>query len=261
MSWIAQLKARVALLASDLRVDVDEAAAVIAGACEGVDLSCVGTRDEAERVVAVAEPVTPLERLEATPGVIVSRDFREAGKGARWDRVREYDPKVHGWPKNKERGQARGVLPWEKVSTIVLHTAGVNGLHPDRWLGVPCHAAVANDATVVLCHELNAYLWAAHTANKFSVSIEIAGDRTITDAQIPAARALLRYVVEELRRRRPLDENGEPLPLYVAPHRFYHRSRVKDCDGPIWTQIGAWGMDELDLQLGPVLGTGKPLPF
>lgn len=260
-STLARMKASLALLAADLCVDVDEAACVLQGALEGVDLLDVGQRDPAERVPAIAEPVTPLERLHATLGVVVSRDFRAAGRGAKWDRVREYDPKVHGWPKNKQRGQARGVLPWEKVSTIVLHTAGVNGLHPDRWLGVPCHAAVANDATVVLCHELNSYLWAAHAANRYSCSLEIAGNQTITDKQIPAARAALRYMAEELRRRRPAGPDGEPLPVYVAPHRFSHRSRVQDCGAAIWREVGEWGMRELGLLLGPVVGSGKPLPW
>lgn len=260
-STIARMKASLALLVADLRVDVDEATAVMQGAAEGVDLLDVGRHDPSERVPAIAEPVTSLERLHATPGVIVSRDFRDAGAGATWDRVREYDPKVYGYPRNKQRGQARGVLPWSSVSTVVLHTAGTVGMHPDRWLGVPCHAAVADDATVVLCHELNSYLWSAHAANRFSCSLEVAGNRTITEGQIPVARALLRYMAEELRRRRPAGPDGEPLPVYVAPHRFYHRSRVQDCGALIWEAVGVWGMQELGLLLGPVLGSGKPLPW
>ena len=258
MAVFARLRARVSLLASDLRADLDEVAACYAGDLADVDLTAVPSplADAPDDVA-----VSPLARLRATEGVIVSRDFRAAGKGAQWDRVREYDPKVHGWPKNKKRGQARGSREWEQVSTIVLHTAGVNGLHPDRWLGVPCHAAVANDATVVLCHDLRAYLWAAHAANRYSCSLEVAGNKAITPAQIPAARALLRYVVEELRLRRPKAADGGPLPLYVAPHRFSHRSRVNDCGPEIWREVGEWGMSELGLGLGPVVGSGNPLPW
>ena len=251
---MSSLRAQFALFSRDLRVSVAEGRAALAGKLEGVDLTDVGRRD-------FSEPQTALERLRGTPGVVVSRDYRDAGRGGRWDRVREYNPAIHGWPKNKERGQARGVLPWAQVSTIVLHTAGVEGMGPGRWLGVPCHAAVASDASIVLCHELNSYLWAAHAANRYSCSIEIAGKRTITDEQISAARALLRYTVEELRARRPLGPDGDMLPLHVAPHRFSHRSRGKDCDVAIWESIGVWGMRELGLDLGPVVGSGRPLPF
>lgn len=259
----AMIKARLRLLLGDERVDADELAHVLASSLEGVDLSRNGDHDGDERNSLTPEPValTPLERLEYTPGVILSRDFRAAGKGAAFDRVRDYDTKIYGWPKNKERGQSRGVLPWASVSTIVIHTTGVDGLHPDRFLGIPAHTGVANDASVVLMHELNTYLFASHAANRYSCSMEIAGDRSMKAAQIGPARALLRYMVEELRRRRPLDDNGEPLPVYVAPHRFSHKSRTKDPDTQIWRVVGEWGMDELGLLLGPVVGSGKPLPF
>lgn len=225
------------------RVDADEVAAVLSGSAE-VDTERVPARDD------VADE--PLDRLRAS--TIVSRDFRAAGHGAQWDRVREYDPKIYGWPKNKKRGQARGVLPWEKVTTIILHTSGVNGMHPDRWLGVPTHVAVANDATVVLCHELNTYLWAAHAANRYSCSLEIAGNKTISEAQVKSGRAALRYMVAELRSRRP----G---PVHIAPHRFSHRSRAQDCGAEIWEALGEWAMRELSCELGPVVGSGRGLPF
>jgi len=183
---------------------------------------------------------------------LVSRDFRDQ---AAWPRARNYDPAIYGYPRNKGRGRPRGRLPWAKVTTIVLHTAGVpKGMHADRWLGVPCHVAVADDATVVLCHDLNTYLHAAHAANRFSCSLEVAGDCTITDEQVPAARAALRYMATELRARRP----G---PVYVIPHRFAHSSRVRDCGPAIWAAVAEWGLAELELLLGPVVGSGRPLPW
>ena len=245
-----QVRAKLALLRdSSLRVDANELACTLRGELEGIDLTNNPHPDGGEP--PSAEP-SPLDRLERATSV--SRDFRAAGKGAEWDRVREYDPKIYGWPKNKQRGQSRGVRKWEDITTVVLHTAGVDGLHPDRWLGVPCHLAVADNASVVLCHEITAYLWAAHAANRFSVSIEIAGNRAITEEQVPPARAALRYVVDMLRSER----EG---PVFVAPHRFYHKSRAKDCDVMIWESVGEWGMQELSLELGPVLGSGRPLPF
>lgn len=242
-SLLARVQAQLAALRE--RVDVDEATDVLAGTSD-VDTEHVP--------VVAAVPTSAMDRLLSVPNVYVSRDFRAAGRGQKYDRVREYDPRAHGYPRNKQRGQARGVLAWEKVTTIVLHTAGVVGMHPDRWLGVPTHVAVANDATVVLCHELNAYLWASHAANRYSCSLEIAGNKTITDAQIVSGRAALRYMVDELRSRRP----G---PVYVAPHRFSHKSRAQDCGPMIWEKLGEWAMTELGCELGPVVGSGQALPF
>jgi hypothetical protein len=226
-------------------VDASEVADVLAGTSE-VDTEHVP--------VVAAVPTSAIEQLRSTSGVVVSRDFRAAGRGQKFDRVREYDPKVHGYPRNKQRGQARGVLKWESIATIVIHTAGVSGMHPDRWLGVPTHVAVANDASVVLCHELNAYLWAAHAANRYSCSLEIAGNKTISEAQVVSGRAALRYMVNELRSRRP----G---PVHVAPHRFSHKSRAQDCGAEIWAALGEWAMQMLGCELGPVVGSGQGLPF
>lgn len=243
LSLLVRLQSHLAALGE--LVEASEVADVLAGPAD-VDT---------ERVpVIAAVPTSAMERLHATPGVIVSRDFRAAGRGQKWDRVREYPTKVHGWPANKQRGQARGELKWESITTIVIHTAGVSGMHPDRWLGVPTHVAVANDATVVLCHELNTYLWAAHAANRYSCSLEIAGNKTISEAQVVSGRAALRYMVDELRSRRP----G---PVHVAPHRFSHKSRAQDCGAEIWEALGEWAMSTLGCELGPVVGSGRGLPF
>lgn len=256
--FTAFVRARMLLLADrHLRVDLDEAAAVVAGMLDGADLEHVGEADPDERDESTPEPVTPLERLIATPGVIVSRDFRAAGKGAEWDRVRKYDGRVYGYPTDKSRGQARGVLDWDQIDLLGLHTAGTNGLHPDRWLGVPCHNAVANDATIVLCHRLNAYLWSIHAANRRAVSMEVAGNQTITPAQAVAARALARYNVETLREKRSPDKDGGPRPIYVAPHRMFHRSRGVDTNAAIWREVGEFCIDELGCKLAPKpMGTG-----
>lgn len=249
MSWLHKMLARYDAL-MDERVEISEAASVHAGDLSEVDLV---------RPLVPLVATSPETRLRRD--ALVSRDYRVAGKGRKWDRAKEYDPKVYGWPRNKKRGQSRGTRSWDKIDTIVLHTAGVNGLHPDRWLGVPCHAAVANDSTAVLCHDLRAYLWAAHAANRYSVSLEIAGNQTITPEQVRTARALVRYMVEELRANRSPDEAGNVRPLYIIPHRFAHRSRVNDCAEPIWQQVGEWAMLELGLELGEVVGSGKPLPW
>lgn len=231
------------------RVDWDEVQRALAGDLPGVDTSQNAPEDPSERAPEDPAPVTPLERLEAA--VTVSRDFRDTDV---WDRTKKYNWRKYGWPADKSRGQSRGTRDWEQITTIVVHTAGSNGLHPDRWLGVPSHAAVANDATAVLQHRMQAYLWAAHAANRYSVSLEIAGDRVITPAQIPVARALVRYFFEERQRH----VEGQ---MYIAPHMFSHRSRVNDCGPQIWNEVGVWAMDTFGLELGPVVGTGSGMPF
>jgi hypothetical protein len=253
----------------DERADLDEQAGTVAGHVDvtrnpeivAPELGRLALQQLLHTVKALRSPpvfgrardgtATLIESFDVGLGSLVSRDFRDL---VLWDRTRSYPARVHGWPANKSRGQSRGVLPWEKVTTIVLHTSDVDGMHPDRWLGVPCHVAVADDASVVLCHELNTYLWAAHTANSFSCSLEIAGRRTITAEQTAAGRIALRYMVGELLERRP----G---PVYIMPHRFSHASRLNDPGPEIWRALGEWAIAELGLLLGPVVGSGRGLPW
>lgn len=246
MSWLTELVDHVR---AGARVEAAEQAAVASGVLDGVDLLGRAVAELTERVPTIAEPVTPLEVLEARVGI--ARDYRDLEL---WDRTRKYDTRKHGWPADKSRGQSRGVREWASITTIVLHTAGVRGMHTDRWLGVPTHAAVADGGEVVLCHHLLAYLWAAHSANRYSMSLEVGGNRTLTDDQVEPARELVRYMVDERRRH----HDG---PLFIGPHRFFHKSRGVDCDAPIWGAVGEWAIRELDLELAPIDGSGRPLPF
>ena len=252
-------------LVGNSRADWSEIVATLKGELEDVDQTRNGDVENDIEYVEVPEPAWPfksvtlggpvagsaLDTLIATPGVVVSRDFRDLTK---WDRLDEYPWRQYGWPSSKARAQSRGRVEWENLTTIVVHTAGATNLHPDRWLGVPSHCAVADDATAVLQHFLNTYLWAAHAANRYSASLEVAGNGGITDEQVPVARALVRYMYETRQ------EHVEG-PMYIAPHRFSHSSRGKDCDWDIWDAVCVWAMDELGLKLGPVVGSGKPLPF
>jgi hypothetical protein len=239
---LKQLTAGLAERLAEERVTEAERLAVEAGALPGIDLSA-GPE--------LGHDGNPLARLHAA--TTVSRDFRTSGKGQAWDRVKVYPAKPYGYPRNKQRGQSRGVREWSSIDKVVLHTAGVDGLHPDRWLGVPTHGAVADDATVVLCHELTAYLYAAHELNRRSVSIEVAGNRTISAEQVEPGRALIRYYVEQLREH-------HDRPLYLSPHRHGHSSRGNDCDAAIWRELGEWAIDTLGLQLGEPVGSGRPIP-
>lgn len=237
------------------RIDPDELDRLLADEIEGVDSTRSPVRDLTELDDSTPGPTTPLERLLAE--VPIARDFREAGAGRTWDRAKRYNPKVYGHPPVKIRGASQGTRDIELVDTIVLHTAGVS-LHVDRALGVPCHALVAGDGQLVLCHELPAYLAAAHRANSYSVSLEISGVRTIGAHQIPAARAWTRYAAEELRRRHA--RAGVRRQIKVIPHYCATDKRPVDCDPEIWRAVGEWSIDELGLVVGDVVGTGRPIP-
>ena len=161
---------------------------------------------------------------------------------------------IWGWfggGKNKpSRGKAHGKLKWEKCSTTVLHTMDVEA-GPARCVGMPVQDCIAEDGTIVLCHSIVARCYAAHDANAFSDSLEVSGKRgMIREHQVGTARALFKYVIAS--KRRHTDRQ-----LYVIPHALSHWSRVGDCALPIWDVLGEWGISELGLKLGPVVGSGE----
>lgn len=234
------------------RIDPDELCDLLEGRIDGVDPTRSPEADPLDRDDSTPEPVTPLEALEAAHGI--ARDFRDAGAGRPWDRCRNYDPEVYGWPRDKSRGQSLGVRDWTKIDTIVLHTAAAK-LHPDRFVGVPCHGAIADDGGIVLCHHANAYMAHGHKLNSFSIGIEVSGNRDIEDHQVEPLRALVRYYVDLLREKH--FAAGVELPIKISPHRHGHSSRVNDCDRAIWLAAGEWAIRELDCELGDVVGSGR----
>jgi hypothetical protein len=156
-----------------------------------------------------------------------------------------------------KRGRVRGRLPWVRTTTTVLHTMAVHAGAP-RCVGMPVQNAIAKDGTIVLLQSIRSRMWHAHAANKLSDGIEISGKSSIADHQIGPARALLRYVIASKRRNLLLEDPLESLgPLFVMPHAFSHWSRQQDCGAAIWAEVGRWGLDELGLERGHVIGSGK----
>lgn len=215
---------------------------------------CVPTQPE--RVPEVPEPLTPLERLEAEAaelGVEV-HDFRG------WPRDKEYDWREWGWPPNKKRGRSRGKRSWDQVTAICLHTYGVSGVSWKRYLGVPAHGGVDTDGHIVLCHDQTEYLWHGNAANRFSTGIEIAGVSGFDNPrQVKSARALMRYYSAEQRRNRT-----EACPagdrVAVMGHSMAEKGKPL-CPGlEIWEALGQWSIQEGLCVMGPVVGTGSPLP-
>lgn len=147
-----------------------------------------------------------------------------------------------------KRGRAHGTRPWEKMTSTVVHTAAVT-MHAARFIGVPAQHGIAADATIVLAQPINAYMWHANAANKFSDGIEISGKGTITANQTLAVQILLRYIDAKKA------EMGVTKRL-IAPHAFSQKKKPNDCGGKIWQVTGQWAQDVLGMSLGPVVGNG-----
>ena len=202
-----------------------------------------------------AEPISPLEILRADCHrngwrVVDYRDLEE------WPRSAEYDWREWGWPPNKKRAQPYGSRSWEKITTVMLHTTDTGPIGHRRGLGMPCHAFIPHDATVVLCHSLTALVAHGHAGNSFSVGVEFSGRCSFdSDSQAERGRAFMRYF-QNLRRM----QVGEDAPCYVMSHRMSHKSRTRDPGVEVWEQVGQWAIDELGFQLGPVVGSGRPNP-
>jgi len=173
-----------------------------------------------------------------------------------WPRDKKYD-KSYGYPLKKTRALPVGRRGIEKVTTLCLHIPGVD-LHYKRWLGVPVHGAISSGKKiddgmprVVLCHYTEQYMSAAHSYNSFSESLEVGG---FEDIHIQLARA---YVLYFKNKREQAGYNKH----YIGTHRFAHKSRPVDCGKRIWEAVGEWAIKNHGFLLGPVVGSGKPLPF
>ena len=208
------------------------------------------------------------------------RDFRG------WKRDKKYPSKPYGYSRtgglNRKQGRAHGTLPWEKRTAVMLHCTGTQreAMHVDRFVGVPCHIAVASDG-VSVCHPLNAYLYHGHAANRFAVGIEVSGPGgqydEYPDVQLEAARIVVRYCNNVLVSRNPLGDagtlgespilgpdgmpirEGAPWRPAIMAHRQSHESRVRDPGLVIWREVGQWGRTELGMPLGPVVGSGNEI--
>lgn len=207
-------------------------------------------------VNSVTEPTEPLEQLRQWCGAnrFELHDYRDLNT---WPRKKTYS-KDFGYPLDKSRAAPpKGGIrrDWTAITTFMLHTTAVSGMTAKRGVGIPCHLYLPKEDAVVLCHELELLLYHGHAGNKFSVGLEISGvSEWDNPNQIDRAKALLRYF--QAQRRRALGENAK---CYVMAHRMSHESRVKDPGKRIWQDVGEWAIDELGFELGPVVGSGKPV--
>ena len=201
--------------------------------------------------------VTPLEVLEARAlarglGIVDYRDLDT------WPRNKVYDWREFGYPGDKSRAHPYGTRDWNHTTAIWVHTTDTGPIGAHRFLGIPCHGGIAGDATIVLCHHPWRLVPHGHAANRFAIGIEISGRMSMTPEQRTSARQLIEYYVAE--RTRNLDPQGPFTgPMAIGGH--FMSFGGKPCPGEeLFRDLVAWGVNELGLQRGPVVGTGRKPP-
>lgn len=207
---------------------------------------------------------------ELSPTARLAIELGEAGR------------KLHDFRLEKRagRGAAHGVRAIDRVTAIMWHQSAAVLGKPERYMGVPCHAAVMRNGDVVLLHQLRALVWHGHTGNSFSVGVEIdcraagvEGDartfwrsrrekadgktytelvREPTDVQLKAAFLLGVYITEEIERL------GGAIKAQMF-HRNAHSSRTSDPGSRIALNV-AWPLAQRygHEYGGPVVGSGHP---
>lgn len=184
--------------------------------------------------------------------------------------------------RTKERGKSKGKRNWTDITALCLHQTAVDfGSNPKRMLNVPAHGGTLQDGHIILLNSPIEYMWHGHSANMFSIGIEIscraAGiegnpetfwiskkEKTqkkeyqdlvteATDIQLQATLELCKYYIDLV------SENGGEI-KYVIAHRQSHKSRVSDPGSKIWKRIAIPLMKEKNLSLHPVIGSGNPIP-
>lgn len=180
------------------------------------------------------------------------------------------------------RGRAHGTRKLAQITAILDHQTAAVIASPHSAKGIPTHAVILDNADVVLNHPIRAYLYGAHTANRFTVQIEhsaraagIEGDartfwrskreraagRTyselvheVDDRQVASSLALHWYYYTEMLRQ------GGKLVRQMT-HRESHSSRTSDPGSRIATLVCApfAAMTGLEWGGAPV-GSGTRVP-
>ena len=218
------------------------------------ELDLLSTESEAPSLGDSVDDGLPLEQLRQWCAAHNTEliDFRDLKK---WPRNKEY-PKEYGYPLNKKRAEPpQGGIrrKWTEITSFMLHTTAVAGMKAKRGLGIPCHLYLPKENAIVLCHELELYIYHGHAGNSCSVGLEISGNSDWdSTSQIDRARELLRYF-QAIRRQKL----GPEAKCKVMAHRMSHSSRPNDPGKNIWRDAGEWAIRELGFEMGSVCGTGK----
>lgn len=192
---------------------------------------------------------------------------------------------LRGVQKTTERGQAKGVRDWSKITGITLHQTAVDfGTDPNRVLNLPVHGATLQDGAVVLLHEPTDYMWHGNSFNRRDIGIEVScracgiegnpdtlwlpskyshlkGNERLamaveaTAEQLESTKALVTHYIGLVR------QNGGQI-KYIHAHRQSSKSKISDPGSRIWQAVGLWAMEEYGLTAGgPKWSSGgTPLP-
>ncbi len=189
-----------------------------------------------------------------------------------------------------ERGSSvaanvRGSRAYPDIDTVVLHQCGVwMSDTPKRFRRLRAHMGVLRDGhclfnaatetetrgpTIVLVHDLNAYLWHANGLNKQSVGIEVNGHYLGTTRhvgrpgresgppghQLESTRESVRFVCDMVKAHGGQIRN-------ILPHRVASMTRRSDPGEVIWGAVGLWAQTELGLSDGGpgFEAGGRPIP-
>jgi hypothetical protein len=170
------------------------------------------------------------------------------------------------------RRQQRGVIPWPRVATLVLHQMDCRGDTNPGWLrwsrgDLAIHYVACRDGSAAWLYDCNALLWHAHGYNGWSIGLEVEGrfpgllgvpdphraDR-LTDDQADAALRCVRHAVAEVA------SHGGTL-RYLAAHRqSCELSKRPDPGEEIWRRVALPAMAEHSLLAARTLPEGAPIP-
>lgn len=221
---------------------------------------------------ALAEPSDDLELDGEGPFDLLVSELAAHGAGV-------YDFRQHA---RTGRGRAHGTRKLASVTAILDHQTAAVIRSPHSAKGIPTHAVILDNADVVLNHPIRAYLYGAHTANRFTVQIEhsaraagIEGDartfwrssreraagRTyselvheVDDRQIRSSLALHWYYFREIVRQ------GGQLVRQMT-HRESHSSRTSDPGSRIANEVCAPFAAMAGLEWGGApVGSGVRVP-
>lgn len=180
--------------------------------------------------------------------------------------------------------KTHGQRTWMDVDSIVLHQTGVWMTDtPKRFRRLKAHIGVLRDGevpdrvrtqddapvpTIVLVHDLDAYLWHANSLNSQSVGIEVNGhysgrvdggmhaaEDSPPERQMESARQSVCFVQDMVAAHGGQIRN-------ILPHRVSSMTRRSDPGEAIWKGVGRWAQDTLGLSDGGpgFVAGGRPIP-
>lgn len=193
------------------------------------------------------------------------------------DRIAEGEAALAAREKRSGKRISKGRRDMGLVDGLVLHQMSFQrGNDPERYFGVTAHYIILPNGQIVQLHHEDEYLNAANNFNRYTISVEFAGNfpnasgnwwkgdkfgrDQVTQEQIAAGR----YLIDHLRNRLP--QIGSPGLAYVYAHRQSDDQKGNDPGPDIWYHVGEWALRNRGLEESPTgdpdfaVGDGRPIP-